>query len=447
MKVKWLILLALLVAGVVCCSVAWAGEAEEDNLWQEMLANKFWQGKLADGTVIGEKGLEEIIRQHGLWLASGGEKGEMAFFGELSPNFGPGSMFRKEERRRADLHGVKLRLVDLSRSNFDAADLRWSDLRSSELCAANLMGANLHGSILSGADLHGANLYQANLSEAKLWWTDLSMTDLTGAKLSMTDLSSPKLGRFKEMGQFFPVISLNKKVNSSNTNLRGAIFEPDTSTPLDDNGRPNGKPWWPELSGFASTDYLWQLVYIDNPQPLTVLRDKLKQDGFLPAAHQLTHALRHNKGGVGIDSHVAYYFIAWPTQWGLNPMRPILFMFLLILPFYFFYWTALYRSDSAGIWMIWNTDSLRRPPHQPMKQLLKFENGVSEFYAIYFSVLSAFHIGLKGLDVGNWITRMQPREYTLRATGWVRVVSGIQSLISVYLLALAVLTYFGRPFD
>ncbi len=31
---------------------------------------------------------------------------------------------------------------------------------------------------------------------------------------------------------------------------------------------------------------------------------------------------------------------------------------------------------------------------------------------------------------------MQPREYTLRAKGWVRVVSGAQSLISVYLIAM-----------
>ena len=42
---------------------------------------------------------------------------------------------------------------------------------------------------------------------------------------------------------------------------------------------------------------------------------------------------------------------------------------------------------------------------------------------------------------------MQSREYTLRATGWVRTVSGIQSLLSVYLLALGALTYFGRPFE
>lgn len=38
------------------------------------------------------------------------------------------------------------------------------------------------------------------------------------------------------------------------------------------------------------------------------------------------------------------------------------------------------------------------------------------------------------------------REYDLKAVGWARTVSGFQSLLSVYMLALWVLTYFGRPF-
>jgi hypothetical protein len=66
---------------------------------------------------------------------------------------------------------------------------------------------------------------------------------------------------------------------------------------------------------------------------------------------------------------------------------------------------------------------------------------------LYFSLLSAFSLGWRELNVGTWIARVQPREYVLRATGWVRTVSGIQSLLSVYLLALWVLTYFGRPFE
>jgi hypothetical protein len=67
--------------------------------------------------------------------------------------------------------------------------------------------------------------------------------------------------------------------------------------------------------------------------------------------------------------------------------------------------------------------------------------------SLYFSLLSTFHIGWREFNVGSWMVRMQPREYTLRATGWVRMVSGIQSPLSVYLLALWILTYFGRPFE
>jgi len=67
--------------------------------------------------------------------------------------------------------------------------------------------------------------------------------------------------------------------------------------------------------------------------------------------------------------------------------------------------------------------------------------------SLYFSLLSAFSLGWRELNVGTWIARVQSRDYTLRATGWVRTVSGIQSLLSVYLLALWVLTYFSRPFE
>ena len=67
--------------------------------------------------------------------------------------------------------------------------------------------------------------------------------------------------------------------------------------------------------------------------------------------------------------------------------------------------------------------------------------------ALYFSALSAFHIGWRDLNVGSWIVRMQFSECALRAKGWPRFFSGVQSLISVYLIALWVLTYFGRPFE
>ena len=65
---------------------------------------------------------------------------------------------------------------------------------------------------------------------------------------------------------------------------------------------------------------------------------------------------------------------------------------------------------------------------------------------LQFSILAAFHLGWRELNVGAWLARVQTKEYTLRATDWVRAVAGVQSLLSLYLLAMWALTYFGRPF-
>ena len=44
--------------------------------------------------------------------------------------------------------------------------------------------------------------------------------------------------------------------------------------------------------------------------------------------------------------------------------------------------------------------------------------------ALYFSLLSATRIGWRDINIGDWINRLQRREYTLKAEGWVRTVDG-----------------------
>jgi hypothetical protein len=41
----------------------------------------------------------------------------------------------------------------------------------------------------------------------------------------------------------------------------------------------------------------------------------------------------------------------------------------------------------------------------------------------------------------------QKRGYSLEAVGWAWVVAGVQALLSLYLLAMWVLTQFGQPFE
>jgi hypothetical protein len=67
-------------------------------------------------------------------------------------------------------------------------------------------------------------------------------------------------------------------------------------------------------------------------------------------------------------------------------------------------------------------------------------------WASYLSLLSAVNIGFQQFTPGDWIRRLQGRDYSLQPVGWVRTIAGAQALISVYLLAMWALTQFGRPF-
>jgi hypothetical protein len=66
---------------------------------------------------------------------------------------------------------------------------------------------------------------------------------------------------------------------------------------------------------------------------------------------------------------------------------------------------------------------------------------------MFFSAMSAFNIGFRDINFGRWLRLLTKQDYDIKALGWARTVAGFQSLISVYLIALWVLTYFGRPFE
>src|SRR6185369_17274520 len=117
--------------------------------------------------------------------------------------------------------------------------------------------------------------------------------------------------------------------------------------------------------------------------------------------------------------------------------RPLRVLMFLIPLFALVYLPALLTRGRAGIWAVPLEDRVHgrgskprpvrlgrsrrwlgapaapgaRPPIAVLR-LLRL--------ALFFSVLSAFHLGWRDLNVGSWISRLQRREYTLRGTGWVR---------------------------
>ena len=67
--------------------------------------------------------------------------------------------------------------------------------------------------------------------------------------------------------------------------------------------------------------------------------------------------------------------------------------------------------------------------------------------AAYFSLLSVTNIGFQQFTLGDWIRRVGQQNATLQAVGLAHNVAGLQALLGLYLLAIWVLTYFGRPFQ
>lgn len=320
-----------------------------------------------------------------------------------------------------------------------------SDPRRANLCGANLLGAKLSGAKLPGANLSGAELSSADLSGAYLARADLSGASLSSAKLSEAFLSDANLS-----GADLSSADLSGAFLWG-ANLSGAAFEPRDL---------------PDVDLISRAENLSQMQFENSPQALVKLRKALKEAGYRAQEREVTYAKKYSelrnqvalweknpdkKAEVRwidwIDSGFQYVFFELTTAWGMAPGRALLILVYLIPFFAVPYMVALCCPGKDGIWRIWNEERMRRDLGTKTPTRLKVGWRSALALGVYFSALSAFHIGWRDLNVGNWIARMQAREYTLRASGWVRSVSGVQSLISVYLLAIWAITYFGRPFE
>ncbi|MGR3174845.1 MAG: pentapeptide repeat-containing protein [Candidatus Scalindua sp.] len=377
---------------------------------QEKQKKDAWKGKLGNGTTITMENLSEIQEQHIKWLKTKGEKGLRA------------------DLTRADLSGVKLfgadlRGANMTRANLSEAHLMFTNLSSADLTEADLSDAFLFKANLKGAKLAGAKLIRADLTETNLEMANLFAADLTEAKLVWgTNMRGADLGR---------------------ANLLSVFFE------LSPRSLPN-------IRKIATADNLSSLRFRESPHALVELREAFKKAGLRKQEREITYAIKHTERKIlwkkkgmfnKIESLFNFILFEVTCQYGMSPGRLLKILLTLIIFFSIPYMIVLKRSSGDGIWKIWSSDRIRKDEGIDGPILLNFGWVHMLLIGLYFSLLSAFYIGWRELNVGNWITRMQPNEFILKATGWVRTVSGVQSLISVYLLALWLLTYFGRPFE
>jgi hypothetical protein len=401
-----LLLLAFCLRGVLGQS---AGSIQKDYAANEI---KAWQGKLADGTLLTQERLKELLAAHQIWLQTFGNKWNEGLAEELAK-----ANVEKKDSRTWFMQLIASDWeVDKGRLVLKGAVLVEANLKGAWLRLTNLKGAWLGSANLEGADLWSANLEGADLSDANLEGAVLSDANLEGAVLSYA-------------------------------NLKGALYESKSGA-------------LPDIVSLRRARNLETMRFEHSPHALEELRQAFKQKGMRQQEREVTHAIKRSeqekarKDGERIEPLFNYVFFDLPVAYGLYPGRALQILISLIPAFALLYGLALMRPlRNHGIYRLW-----------PKERIDVAENGAEVAdavkierlnpkgwhvvpHALYFSLLSAFHIGWRELNLGNWITRLQLHPYTLQATGCVRTVSGIQSLISVYLLALWALTYFGQPFE
>ena len=304
--------------------------------------------------------------------------------------------------------------------------------------------ANLSGAILTVANLSGAILLVANLTDAYLG----------NANLSGAFLAEARVG--------------------------GTVFEPKSLPEL-------------TLSGISQAQNLELLTYYGNPAALVQLRKQFQDGGLREQERKIAYALKRreaelswargtsrrlpgDKGPRAIlwssDSVLANFasftlnkvFFDWTCQYGMSPGRPLILGVVLWFLCSFLYFACIHTHGEAGLYRVYGQSIGDDPSAQRRVERIsplstKYSPGprlLFQFFrreclllrtSMFFSLMSAFNIGFRDINFGRWLRLLTRQEFDIKAVGWARVIAGWQSLISVYLIALWVMTYFGRPFD
>lgn len=444
------------------------------------------------------KDVDEIMRKHAIWLKNEDDKdGERADFSDFtisSDDFKNSAILtahqkwidtRGKEGTPADLRKINLEGVTLSGdTHSDNKDGRF-ELTQADLSNANLKSVTFSNVNLTRAKLNGANLMSANFSKVDMKRADLTDVTLINAKLERCNFSDADM----------------TGVNPSHASLINCRFEPLTVPQAAFMVTTKNI----ESSLFVRPHAIQQLRreynlagFRDEERQLTYILKRAEQNGSSDLHKRINELSLHSFFGknelASFEEHdtsnpiksILWILFDFTCEYGNRPIRPLRILFYLIIVLAFPYWISIIlQSNRFGIWKVWPKESIGEKGERESERVtvqftstfsktgihwkLDVSDGISVarnfllaitlwcranyrslgrsiWYGLWFSVLSAFNMGWKDLDVGNWMMRVNPKEFSLQAKGWVKFVSGIQAIVSMYLLALTALTYFGRPF-
>lgn len=330
------------------------------------------------------------------------------------------TFLEETDLRGADLRQADLRMAIMGGANLQEADLGQADLRQAYLADANLRGVTLRGSNLRGAILIGANLTQAHLEEADLRRATVRHANLRGSRLFRTNLQETDLWGVNLTDALLVDTKL-LRANLRGANLAAAVFEPHQGM-------------LPPGQSFAFVRSLAQVTFASSPHALVELRQSFQRLGMHQQERTVTFAINRalRQQAPLLKNVFSLLFFELTCQYGMSPGRPLVLVILLTLCCAIPYTMTLPASADERQ----NADETWWEAAQRWIVLC--------LIGLYVSCLSA--VAQRGCSAGQHAHPWHVREYPRSATRWLRWLSTLQCLITVYLLVLWILITFARPF-
>lgn len=194
------------------------------------------------------------------------------------------------------------------------------------------------------------------------------------------------------------------------------------------------------------------LTYKRTPAGLTALRDWYRLNGYRQKEREATFALRRKENTTRPQPirSLEFVFFDITSSWGMDYGKPLLLVVALLFlmwPIYLFFAVGCGKGNICRVWKSRRTGKEFCAQLGALRPLGRRKHLIVLRLTLLFSLMSAFNIGFREFNFARWIRNITKNEYDLKATGWARPFSGLQALVSVFLFALFLLTYFGRPFD
>ncbi len=379
--------------------------------------------------------------------------------------------FEGKNLRYANLQAAKLNKANFYLANLEDGNLQYIVANKAVFSFSNLENADLSFGELPGAYFNYSNMANTLLTFANLDDAELYNTDLEGAILNATSARN---------ATFF---SANlHQADLAQADFTGSLFRNAILTVASvDLANFTGA----ELGGAKGLRLLPLVEESLYPVGLYEQRNMLWASGFKQEARELNYLFQHHQiharlSNEDVGSITELSILAWlnqywdkfaaltaiiafelTTDWGLAPSLALLELGIIIVLMGLVYWIGLLYQAKLFI-----TRSVKSwsPEGEHFQEGDFYSVDVRRFLAeksmsntgyqinlfrisLYFSLVSAIHIGWKDFNLGTWVSRIQSEPYTFHAKGWARTVSGLQSLVCIYLIVIWALTQFSLFFE